>query len=100
MSAMSSVSSARSRHSVLATFTAASAVGLVPLALQVQTVPAAATQASVSPTVDDKAVRPFTINVPEDELVDLRHRIEATRWPDKEPVADASQGVPLATMQK
>ena len=46
------------------------------------------------------AVRPFRINVPEEELVDLRRRILATRWPDKETVADRSQGVPLATMQE
>jgi pimeloyl-ACP methyl ester carboxylesterase len=46
-------------------------------------------------------VRPFPpINVPEEELVDLRRRIAETRWPEKEPVADFSQGVPLATMQK
>jgi pimeloyl-ACP methyl ester carboxylesterase len=45
-------------------------------------------------------IRPFRINVPEEELVDLRRRIQATRWPDKETVADPSQGVQLATMQK
>src|SRR3954449_944227 len=46
------------------------------------------------------AVRDFHIvDVPEEELVDLRRRILATRWPEKEPVADFSQGVPLATMQ-
>jgi hypothetical protein len=46
------------------------------------------------------AVRPFRINVPKEELVDLRRRILATRGPDKETVADRSQGVPLATMQE
>jgi pimeloyl-ACP methyl ester carboxylesterase len=46
------------------------------------------------------AVRPFHINIPEDAIADLRHRIAATRWPDKETVADSSQGVQLATMQK
>jgi pimeloyl-ACP methyl ester carboxylesterase len=45
-------------------------------------------------------VRPFRIDVPEEELDDLRQRILATRWPEKEPVLDFSQGVPLATMQK
>jgi pimeloyl-ACP methyl ester carboxylesterase len=40
------------------------------------------------------------VNTPDDALSDLRQRIEATRWPEKEPVADASQGVQLATMQK
>jgi pimeloyl-ACP methyl ester carboxylesterase len=45
------------------------------------------------------AVRPFTIDVPEADLEDLRSRVAATRWPDKETVNDLSQGVPLATMQ-
>src|SRR5918994_1856874 len=45
-------------------------------------------------------VRPFRIDVPEEELDYLRRRIEATRWPDKETVEDQSQGVQLATMQK
>ena len=44
-------------------------------------------------------LRPFTIHVPEAELEDLRARIAATRWPEREPVADQSQGVQLATMQ-
>jgi pimeloyl-ACP methyl ester carboxylesterase len=51
-------------------------------------------------TSSSTAVRPFHVNVPEAELVELRKRINATRWPEKEPVADYSQGVPLATMQK
>jgi pimeloyl-ACP methyl ester carboxylesterase len=46
------------------------------------------------------AIRSFRINVPESALADLRKRIKTTRWPDKETVADDSQGVPLATMQK
>jgi len=46
------------------------------------------------------AVRPFRVNVPEEALDDLRRRITATVWPDKETVADASQGVQLATMQE
>ena len=48
---------------------------------------------------DPNAIRPLHINVPESELVDLRRRITATRWPDRETVADSSQGVQLATMQ-
>ncbi len=51
-------------------------------------------------TIDDAAIRPFHINVPEEELVDLRRRIAATRWPERETVTDPSQGVQLATMQK
>jgi pimeloyl-ACP methyl ester carboxylesterase len=46
------------------------------------------------------AVRPFRIDVPEEDLVDLRRRIAATQWPEKETVADESQGVPLATIQE
>jgi len=45
------------------------------------------------------AIRPFMIETPEADLEDLRTRIAATRWPEKEPVADRSQGVQLATMQ-
>jgi pimeloyl-ACP methyl ester carboxylesterase len=45
-------------------------------------------------------VRPFRVDVPEEELVDLRRRLSATRWPERETVVDASQGVQLATMQE
>ena len=46
------------------------------------------------------AIRPFHIDVPDEALNDLRRRIAATQWPEKETVADQSQGVPLAMMQK
>jgi pimeloyl-ACP methyl ester carboxylesterase len=45
-------------------------------------------------------IRPFHLDIPEDELADLRRRIEATRWPSKELVDDRSQGVQLATMRE
>jgi pimeloyl-ACP methyl ester carboxylesterase len=45
------------------------------------------------------AIRPFRVNVPEEELTELRRRINATRWPERETVNDASQGVQLATTQ-
>ena len=45
------------------------------------------------------AIRPFHNNVPEAELAELRRRINATKWPERETVTDASQGVQLATMQ-
>ncbi len=45
------------------------------------------------------AIHRFTIEIPDAEIEDLRRRIAATRWPEKEPVADQSQGVRLATMQ-
>lgn len=46
------------------------------------------------------AIRPFHVNVPEEDLVDLRRRVLATRWPAKETVADQSQGVQLAKLQE
>jgi pimeloyl-ACP methyl ester carboxylesterase len=49
---------------------------------------------------DQQAIRPFRVNFPEEQLIDLRKRIVATRWPEKETVTDASQGVQLATMQE
>jgi pimeloyl-ACP methyl ester carboxylesterase len=49
---------------------------------------------------NDTAIRPFKVKVPEADLADLRRRIVATKWPEPEPVPDASQGVQLATMQK
>ena len=45
------------------------------------------------------AIRPFRVSFPEAELTDLRRRIKATKWPERETVADASQGVQLATIQ-
>ena len=50
--------------------------------------------------VTSEAIRPFRINVPEDDLRDLRRRIAATRWPDKETVADQSQGAQLVKLQE
>ena len=49
---------------------------------------------------DKTALRPFRVEVPEVELADLRRRVKATRLPEKEPVADMSQGVPLDTIEK
>ena len=46
------------------------------------------------------AIRPFSIRVSDEELAELRRRIAATRWPEKETVSDQSQGVPLATMRE
>ena len=47
---------------------------------------------------DKTAIRPFRVNVPEAELTELRRRINATKWPERETVTDASQEVQLATM--
>jgi pimeloyl-ACP methyl ester carboxylesterase len=59
-----------------------------------------ATGASVAPASGNSDIRPFSVNVPEAELTELRRRINATRWPDGELVNDISQGVQLATIQK
>jgi len=48
---------------------------------------------------DGASIRPFSVSVPEAALADLRRRVQATNWPERETVADASQGVQLATMQ-
>jgi pimeloyl-ACP methyl ester carboxylesterase len=74
------------RRDLVAISAAAGAVSLLP------TYSAAA--------VDDNAIRPFRISVPEAELIDLRRRIAATRWPDRETVNDRSQGAQLARLQE
>jgi pimeloyl-ACP methyl ester carboxylesterase len=48
----------------------------------------------------DTTVRPFRVNVPDADLVDLRRRVAATHWPERETVSDESQGVRLATVQE
>ncbi|HEY4816832.1 MAG TPA: epoxide hydrolase [Candidatus Acidoferrum sp.] len=62
------------------------------------------TQTSATPQgsklpADEDAIRPFHVNFPEAELTELRRRINATKWLERETVTDASQGVQLATMQ-
>jgi pimeloyl-ACP methyl ester carboxylesterase len=84
---------ATSAAAILATSVAAGALGLLP------------TQAAADPmqqraSTDDAAIRTFRIDIPEEALVDLRRRIEMTRWPERETVTDQSQGVSLATMRE
>jgi pimeloyl-ACP methyl ester carboxylesterase len=80
----------------LATRTAVASLALAAAAL-----PAIAADGSAIVTKEGPAaIRPFRINVPEAELSELRQRINATKWPERETVADASQGVQLATMEK
>src|SRR5689334_8131948 len=74
------------RRDVLATATALGAVSLLPGKLMAAD--------------DDTMIRPFDFSAREEDLVDLRRRIAATRWPEKETVNDATQGVQLATMKK
>src|SRR5208337_2543255 len=82
---MSTDPSSVSRRPLLAGAAAAGAASLIP--------------ATVRAAAENNATRPFHISVPEEALIDLRRRLAATRWPDRETVADDSQGVQLATMQ-
>jgi pimeloyl-ACP methyl ester carboxylesterase len=61
---------------------------------QITTTPPGSNQAD-----DKNAIRPFHLNIPEADLTELRGRINATKWPERETVTDTSQGVQLATMQ-
>ena len=79
----------RARPSVLATSAAAGALGLVLFAA-----PSAAQTAT-----ENASIRSFHVNIPQPALDDLRRRVLATRWPDKETVSDQSQGVQLAKIQ-
>ena len=102
---MSAVSSSLTWRTVLLTVAAAGAFSLVLLAApnDAQMVPSAEAQASVSglgTAAEDNAIRPFQINIPDEALVDLRRRLAATRWPDRETVNDRSQGVQLAKIQE
>ena len=68
-------------------------------ALATATLPAIAGDRSTPVTKEDPdAIRPFHVNVPEAELVELRRHINSTKWPEKETVGDASHGVQLATI--
>jgi len=58
------------------------------------------TQGTRAAASEPQAVRSFNVNVPEKELIDLRQRIAATRWPDRETVTDQSQGAQLARLQR
>ena len=60
----------------------------------------AMTQTGTARPTDTNAIRAFRIKVPQEALDDLRRRIAATQWPEKETVADQSQGMPLATMRE
>ena len=61
---------------------------------------ASATQERSKPAADKDTIRPFRVNVAEAELTELRRRINATKWPERETVTDDSQGVPLAMIQE
>jgi pimeloyl-ACP methyl ester carboxylesterase len=83
---MSASSLSPTRRELLAATAAAGAISMLP--------------GSLSAAAGGDAIRPFTISIPQEELDELRRRVKATRLPDREPVTDFSQGVPLATIQK
>ena len=83
---MPAESSSPIRRSILATAAAAGAASLL--------------NTNVDTAAEGDAIRPFRVNIPEAELTELRRRINATRWPDRETVTNESQGVQLATMQE
>src|SRR5580704_17311672 len=83
---MSEISSSLDRRSFLVGSAAVGVSGLF------------ATEAHAA--ADTAAIRPFRVNVPQEQIVDLRRRIAAANWPERETVADATQGVQLATIQK
>jgi len=93
---------------LLATVGGAFGVVLLATPCYAQTAATAVAETSVSglPSVEvggatehGNAIRPFRINVPEEALADLRRRVVATRWPERETVTDQSQGVQLAKIQ-
>ncbi|MFY9671937.1 MAG: epoxide hydrolase N-terminal domain-containing protein, partial [Trebonia sp.] len=57
------------------------------------------TEGAQQASSDKTAIRPFHVGFPEAELTELRRRVNATRWPERETVTDDSQGVRLAMMQ-
>jgi pimeloyl-ACP methyl ester carboxylesterase len=56
--------------------------------------------AAIAQPSGDTSIRPFRANVPDEAVADLRRRLQATRWPDKETVANQSQGAQLANLQE
>ncbi len=83
---MSTVSLSPTRRELLAATAAAAALSVLPGTLHA--------------AAGGEAIRPFSVNFPQDKLDDLRRRVQATNWPDMEQVPDTTQGVQLATMQQ
>jgi Epoxide hydrolase N terminus len=104
---MTTVSSSPTRRGVLAGSAAAVAASLLAAhlagaAAAGDTPPSQSSNQGDAPmgTTEGNTIRPFQFKASDEALADLRRRIEATRWPDKETVADQTQGVQLATMQE
>ncbi|MBV9589271.1 MAG: epoxide hydrolase N-terminal domain-containing protein, partial [Hyphomicrobiales bacterium] len=98
---MSKTCYAPTRRTILAASATAGAVSLVPALMRSPDYAFGQTSnpggSQIATNAD--AIRPFSIDFPEEMLVDLRRRINATKWPDREIVSDTTQGVQLATMQ-
>jgi pimeloyl-ACP methyl ester carboxylesterase len=82
---MSESSSLPNRRDLLVASAAAGALNVLP--------------ASVAKAAEGDVIRPFRVNIPEEQLVDLRRRIAMTRWPDRETVNDQSQGIQFAKIK-
>jgi hypothetical protein len=86
---------------VAAATAAAGPLGLLGFSRSVNAMTRPVTEGAQKAARDTAEIRPFPkLNVPEAELTELRRRINATRWPERETVTDDSQGVQFATMQK
>jgi pimeloyl-ACP methyl ester carboxylesterase len=83
------------RNVFFSTMACAFVLGLLAASGQAQN-----TQSKQVQNADKDAIRPFHINISDEQLADLRRRVSATKWPERETVGDATQGVQLATMQK
>ena len=68
-------------------------------AVQTATAPEGLTETLILAPAEDTSIRPFRANVPDENVADLRRRLQATRWPDAETVADQSQGPQLAKLR-
>ncbi|MGH8080494.1 MAG: epoxide hydrolase family protein, partial [Lysobacter sp.] len=75
-------------------------LGLLASPVYAQSVASVDATAAVSATAEDRSIRPFRVAVPEAALTDLRNRVLATRWPERETVNDQSQGAQLAKLQE
>jgi len=88
------------RRSFLASSIAVGALSALRLSLPSQAEASGVTEPLSLVPGADTTLRPFHVNFSTADLADLRRRVAATRWPPKETVSDATQGVQLATMQK
>src|SRR6266849_3205384 len=89
-----------SRRQFIRTAAATGGAGILSAGMRISAHGIAAKAAQVALPTTTKEVTPFKVHVPQAALDDLKKRLANTRWPDKEPVTDWSQGVPLAKAQE